>query len=255
MSILTDHPERMKTAAVMAIVLIIVGLVDSKFITWLFLGGIYGVALYESTKLFKLTDITTLSYFAAVIWLLNWGNSDPVYIVLAALMIFAAILAYKRNLEPKLFLPLLYPTLGMVFAWMLYRDYGMVSLLWLLFVVGATDTGAYYTGRYIGKTPFSPTSPKKTLEGVIGGAIAGTIGGLIISFGWMDIGFFSALVISLIGAKFSIFGDLFESYLKREAGVKDSGTILPGHGGILDRIDGYLFAAPALYILLRLFGY
>ena len=71
----------------------------------------------------------------------------------------------------------------------------------------------------------------------------------------MDLSFFSALVISLLAAKGSVFGDLFESYLKRNAGVKDSGKFLPGHGGALDRIDGYLFASVVIYMLLQAFGY
>ncbi|HIP62231.1 MAG TPA: CDP-archaeol synthase, partial [Sulfurovum sp.] len=98
-------------------------------------------------------------------------------------------------------------------------------------------------------------SPNKTLEGFVGGVIAGTTGGSIIAVSLMDISFLAALVISLLAAKTSIFGDLFESYLKRRAGVKDSGSILPGHGGVLDRIDGYLFAGVVMFVLLQIFGY
>ncbi len=255
MSILTDHPERMKTAAIIALVIIAVGLANNTFLTWIFLGAIYIIALGETIKLFGINDLGVGYISAVIIWIMAWIYPHPSDLIFATLMIFAAWLAYKKTIESGAFLPILYPTVGMIFIWMLYRDSGMVSLLWLLLVVGGTDTGAYYTGRSIGRTPFSPTSPNKTLEGVIGGVIMGTIGGVIISVGWMDIGFVSALITSFLGAKLSVFGDLFESYLKREAGVKDSGTILPGHGGMLDRIDGYLFAAPTLYILLKLFGY
>jgi len=255
MGILTDHPQRMKTAALIGVVLIVVGLIDNSFLTWIFLGGILLAALQEAFALFKVGD-TLYGYISVTaVWIFASFYPHPLDLIALALLAYGALLAYHRTIETRAFLPLLYPTIGMIFVWMLYQDQGMISLLWLLLVVAATDTGAYYTGRYIGKTPFSPTSPNKTLEGVIGGVLGGTIGGMIVAIGWMDIGFFSALLVSLIGSKMSVFGDLFESYLKREAGVKDSGTILPGHGGMLDRIDGYLFAAPTLYILLKLFGY
>ncbi len=162
-------------------------------------------------------------------------------------------LAYRKRLDPRAFLVLLYPTAGILYLWALYREYGMVSLLWILVIVALTDVGAYYTGRKFGKTPFSPTSPKKTLEGVFGGVLLGTLGGAFLMIGHKGI-FLGALLIALATSLASVFGDLFESWLKREAGVKDSGTLLPGHGGVLDRIDGYLFAAPALYLLLKITG-
>ncbi|MDQ7084796.1 MAG: CDP-archaeol synthase [Sulfurovum sp.] len=125
------------------------------------------------------------------------------------------------------------------------------AMAWLLVTVAITDTGAYFVGKAIGKTKFSDTSPNKTLEGVFGGVILATIIGTLFGL-YSDIApFWTVVIVTLITAIASIFGDLFESYLKREAGVKDSGDVLPGHGGILDRIDGYLFAAPMMVISLR----
>jgi phosphatidate cytidylyltransferase len=250
----SEHTARIKTAAILLAAVLAIGILDIPLLTWLFLGVAYYFAMDEAVALFRIGD-TTPYPFGAVIWIVAGFYPQASDLMVLGLLVFAALLAYRRRLDPRSFLPLLYPTIGLLYTWMLYREYGMVSLLWMLLVVALADVGAYYTGKKFGKTPFSPTSPNKTLEGVAGGVIAGTIGGTIIAAGWMEVGFFAALIISLIGTKFSIFGDLFESYLKREANVKDSGTILPGHGGVLDRIDGYLFAAPALYILLRLFGY
>jgi phosphatidate cytidylyltransferase len=119
-------------------------------------------------------------------------------------------------------------------------------VLVLLAGVWSFDTGAYLVGRAIGRRPFLPwISPKKTLEGVLGGLVAATLGVAIVlvisSHPWQE-----ALVLGpLLGATAQA-GDLAESLLKRAAGVKDSGTLLPGHGGILDRVDSILFAAPAL---------
>ena len=126
----------------------------------------------------------------------------------------------------------------------------MDTLLWLLVVVSGTDIGAYFVGKSIGKTSFCKTSPNKTLEGVAGGIVTAAILGLL--FSPDNIGFFISFIISLFVASASVFGDLFESYLKREANVKDSGDILPGHGGILDRTDGFLFGAIILYLALGL---
>jgi phosphatidate cytidylyltransferase len=249
------HTTRIKTAAVLLVILAVVGLIDSAWITWLFLGFVYALALSEALPLLRIEETTPYLY-AAAIWITESIASSPGDPVVLALLVLGGWLAYRAdNVSVRTLGVLLYPTIGMVYIWGLYGAYGMTALLWMLVTVALTDIGAYYTGRAVGRTPFSPTSPNKTLEGVVGGVIAGTVGGTVVATGWMEIGFFAALIISLIGAKFSIFGDLFESWLKRQAGVKDSGMILPGHGGVLDRIDGYLFAAPALYILLHLFGY
>ena len=125
-----------------------------------------------------------------------------------------------------------------------------MTLLWLLVIVASTDIGAYFVGRTFGKTKFCETSPNKTIEGVIGGVVFAVVLGSLSSIN--EINFIGAVLVSIIVSFASVFGDLFESYLKREAGVKDSGSILPGHGGVLDRTDGYLFGAIAMLVVLRI---
>lgn len=120
-------------------------------------------------------------------------------------------------------------------------------LLAALAVVWAADTGAYFTGRAFGRRKLAPTiSPNKTIEGLIGGLVAGVLAG--VGFGMIAGAEGSALakvaLVSLAAALFSVIGDLFESMLKRHVGVKDSGRLIPGHGGVLDRIDGVLAALP-----------
>ena len=124
---------------------------------------------------------------------------------------------------------------------------GHYWLLAALGVVWAADTGAYFTGRKLGRRKLAPNiSPNKTIEGMAGGVIAGTITGVLVGLlanaepgqlVWVA-------VVSMAAALASVVGDLFESLLKRHAGVKDSGHLIPGHGGILDRIDGVLAALP-----------
>lgn len=120
-------------------------------------------------------------------------------------------------------------------------------------VVWASDTLAYYTGRAFGKRPLAPrVSPKKTIEGALGGVLGAFLGvallkGLALpSLDWPHVA-----VLALLGGVVSPLGDLAESRLKRAAGVKDSGTLLPGHGGLLDRFDALIVAAPLAYLYLR----
>jgi phosphatidate cytidylyltransferase len=122
-----------------------------------------------------------------------------------------------------------------------------------MIAIVVSDSAQYYTGRAFGRQPLAPTiSPKKTVEGAIGGMIFGT---LAFAFGARAVFPSSPFwFLALLGASVAglgIVGDLFESLLKRSAGVKDSGTIIPGHGGVLDRIDSWLFAAPVYYVFVR----
>ena len=126
-------------------------------------------------------------------------------------------------------------------------------LFLLMLTVMVSDTAQYYTGRLFGRRPLAPAiSPKKTVEGAIGGFVFGTA--LFVGAGaWWVPGMPAVfrLGLGLAVVALGIAGDLFESMLKRSAGVKDSSALIPGHGGILDRIDALLFAAPVYYMVLK----
>ena len=131
---------------------------------------------------------------------------------------------------------------------------GQWLVVWTLVVACVTDTGAYFVGRAFGRHRLAPNvSPAKTWEGLGGGVLAGVLSGAALAWwlGWRPLGLWLALAFVL--ALISVVGDLFESALKRASGVKDSGALLPGHGGVLDRIDSTLAAAPAFALWAALF--
>jgi phosphatidate cytidylyltransferase len=130
---------------------------------------------------------------------------------------------------------------------------GKEAVLLLIATVAVSDTAQFYTGRTLGRTPLAPTrSPKKTREGAIGGFVIAPIFLAVAGSYWLpDFPWWwhASLGLGIVVA--GIIGDLFESMLKRAADMKDSGALIPGHGGVLDRIDALLFAAPIFYFFLR----
>jgi phosphatidate cytidylyltransferase len=124
--------------------------------------------------------------------------------------------------------------------------YGLVAVVWLFAVVWAGDTGAYFAGRAIGGPKLAPAvSPNKTWSGAIGGAVAGVGAGMLVllaaGFQLRPMHILVAFVVSAAAQA----GDLVESAIKRQFGVKDASRLIPGHGGLMDRVDGLLFAATA----------
>jgi phosphatidate cytidylyltransferase len=128
-----------------------------------------------------------------------------------------------------------------------YRLSLTIPLL-IIFSLWVNDTGAYIVGSLIGKTPLSPVSPKKTWEGTVGGAVLAVIVMCTIAYVTNRFPVLHAAAITAIACVAGTFGDLFESKLKRLAGVKDSGALMPGHGGFLDRFDSLLFASTAVWL-------
>ena len=248
MHIFEDHRERITTGLALLAAVLVIGLIDNFFVMWFIFGAIYLLAFKEALMLFGIED-ESLIYYGLGIWLVAgvYPYGDDLFVL--AGVAYASAIAYNKELEWKSFLPFLYPTAGMLFILTMYQEYGVMSLFWLLVVVAMTDVGAYAVGKSIGKTPFCETSPNKTMEGVVGGIIVATLSGMFIGLFVAD--FMVSFLISALVSISSIFGDLFESSLKRAADVKDSGDLLPGHGGVLDRIDGYLFGGIVMLVLLR----
>lgn len=247
--ILSESSVRIKTGAVIGAVVLVIGLINSYFITWVFFGVLLAIGVSEAMRLMNIED-ERIYYYVGALWLAAYIYPYAEDLIFLGLLVMASIMAYNKSIEKNLFSLLLYPTASFLFLFALYAQFGMLSLLWLLVVVAGADIGAYFVGKSMGKTKFCETSPNKTLEGVAGGVLIATLLGVIFSLS--GVGIWMALLISFAVAIASVFGDLFESYLKREAEVKDSGDILPGHGGILDRTDGYLFGAVVMTVLLRM---
>jgi phosphatidate cytidylyltransferase len=128
-------------------------------------------------------------------------------------------------------------------------------IFFLLLVVWFGDTAAYYVGRALGRRPLAPlVSPKKTVEGALGGFLGNALAAMLAKQLFMPEAPLSQLLpLSTVLGVVSQIGDLSESALKRGAGVKDSSNLLPGHGGMLDRIDGVLFASPVMFGYVRFF--
>ncbi len=138
--------------------------------------------------------------------------------------------------------------------WLRETDIALVA--YILPVVWATDIGAYFSGRIIGGAKLAPAiSPNKTWAGLGGGMTAAAIiGGIAHLYSPYPTTLLGAMALGAFMAILAQIGDLFESWLKRRAGVKDSSSLIPGHGGLLDRVDGLMFTVPLFALLLSLFG-
>jgi phosphatidate cytidylyltransferase len=180
--------------------------------------------------------------------------------LLATVIVVGGVVVASRGPAPgalgdvgAALLPTLYLGLPLGSLVALHAGWGREAVLLLLLNVVLSDTAQYYGGRLLGRRPLSPLiSPKKTMEGAVAGLLVTPPIVMLIGRTWLpSIGSGRLLLVSLALVGLGIVGDLFESLLKRSAGVKDSSALIPGHGGILDRIDSLLFAAPGFYLFLR----
>jgi phosphatidate cytidylyltransferase len=204
-------------------------------------------------------------YVTAILIIVN--HNDPKIFLINIPLAFGLFIyeLYGRSETPFLnlaisFLGVIYITIPIVFVIAIaflpfqqevYHSYFMIGFL---LIVWASDTGAYIFGKLFGKhLLFKRISPKKTWEGSIGGAFFSLLVAYGISFLELEIALIDWIMIALIIIVIGSFGDLIKSLLKRSVNVKDSGTILPGHGGILDRFDSLLSSAPFVFCYLLLF--
>lgn len=267
----SDFIKRTTTSAVFVIVLIGCTLFHpvSYFVLFTAIVAIgqaefYKIALRDGRKPQVITGI----FFGVVIFVTNFmvasGLADskvfaiylPIVIVLTIIELFRDSVHPVSNISYAIFGAIY---VAMPFSLVNYMVYSPAfnnhfngSILIAFFVlIWASDSGAYIIGSMIGKNKlFERISPKKTWEGFFGGALFSLIAAFIVSLFVEGIGVFHWFIIAIFTVVFGTFGDLLESLLKRKVNIKDSGTILPGHGGILDRFDSLLMAAPIVFVYL-----
>ena len=168
---------------------------------------------------------------------------------------WGSFLGLEKKAQKAIFMVLIIVFLGLLYLIESSIESNLFALIiWLLYVfvlVWSTDTGAYFTGRAIGKRKLAAkVSPGKTVEGFIGGVCLAILVCMTVYLtGYFNVSFIKFSCSSLLAILFSVLGDLTESMFKREAGIKDSGNLIPGHGGILDRIDSLTAAVPIFTVL------
>ncbi|AJC94803.1 phosphatidate cytidylyltransferase [Campylobacter volucris] len=236
---------RIASAIIMIVAVLVIALLDNFFINFILFGILLFLAFNEAKAMFK-TKYASV-FLALGVFIIAVILDKPFYVGLAGVILILGYLVYKKSDNLNELMPYIYPTLPILMLYQVLSYEGMFVLFWLIAIVVACDSGAYFIGKLIGERAFSPTSPNKTLEGVVGGIVCAGILGTII--GTFEFSVVKSIYISLVVAIFAVIGDLLESYFKRQAGIKDSGNLIPGHGGILDRIDAIMIAAFAMAAL------
>ncbi|MVN20230.1 phosphatidate cytidylyltransferase [Mucilaginibacter arboris] len=267
----------MKTRAITGFFFVVVMLVAFFFGPYVFLGFfslLSLLCLFEFYGLINTTDIYPQQVIGLILgavicagtasfWLdASFSRYFSALIILLSVIVFFAEL-YRKPAKPfhqiaYTFLGLIYTLMPFVFfmamaflqgKFSFHLPLGFILLLW------TNDTSAYLIGKNFGKNKlFERHSPKKTWEGFIGGIAATALIAFLISRYFQEVSALHWIIVALIISIFGTMSDLVESMLKRSINVKDSGSILPGHGGLLDRFDGLLLAAPLVFIYLYLFS-
>ena len=231
----------------------------------LFVGIAVLIALRELTSAFRARDIETnylhLSIATALVLVSAWvgglpGLSVSIVIGLISILFFVLLKGtdgFIKNATASAF-ALMYPGFVAGFIFLLARSgEGFSYIATLVILVGCNDTFAYISGVLIGKHPLAPKiSPKKTWEGFIGGLIFAAIGSALAFYYLLDYHPVMGAVAGFAGVLAATVGDLVESAIKRDLSIKDMGSLLPGHGGMLDRIDSVLITAPILWCCIEL---
>jgi phosphatidate cytidylyltransferase len=221
----------------------------------------FGIVLPRTSKIHP----NILAAFAAsppLIWSVHISRFDIAAGLMTLIVLLSGMTSIARfKKDPDAGKKAAFQLLGIVYvslflSWAVMIRDGQDGVVWIFLLaltVFAGDTGAYYAGTWLGRHRLCPfVSPKKTVEGALGGLAAAVCAGSAIKFFFLpSIPWGAAILMFVLTGVFGQAGDLFESVLKRAAHIKDSGKILPGHGGILDRIDGILFAAPVVCFFQR----
>ncbi|HEU5110766.1 MAG TPA: phosphatidate cytidylyltransferase, partial [Micromonosporaceae bacterium] len=199
-------------------------------------GGIAMVVL----AWFRGPGALALGLFVTVLAALVWRLSD-------------GPAGFQRDLPASTLIAVYIPFLGGFAAMLASAEDGGLRVLATLAAVVLSDTGGYVAGVFLGRHPMAPSvSPKKSWEGMAGSLAATAVGGAVLLYLLLDVAPWWGAVFGLVLSVSATLGDLAESMIKRDLGIKDMSDLLPGHGGLMDRLDSILFALPASYLLLSL---
>lgn len=244
---------------------------SQAFTLLLFLFAI--ISCWELNRIMKIKGVRAYIQLAFLFYFIGFQNTtsglERVYIIFAIIAAISHVyLSYKlfklqntsQNKILKQQLPLLYVSipLGLIalIPSVFDQQYNPIILLGIFSIIWANDTFAYLVGKNFGKRKlFEKISPKKTIEGFFGGLLFGVLTAVVISYTSNTLSLTHWVITSLICTVFGSIGDLVASKFKREADIKDSSNLIPGHGGFLDRLDSLLFVAPFIYLYFQIINY
>ena len=223
------------------------------------------VGIWEMVRALRVTGanppLVPLLAGGALITGLTWYSGPDALLLALAVTILATIVwrladgaaALRRDLTASILIAVYVPFLLGFGVLLVEPDDGKWRVLAAVFAVVLSDTGGYAAGVFYGKHPMAPQiSPKKSWEGFGGSVIAAALGSALFLYFSLDVSFYRGVLFGAVIAGVSVCGDLAESMLKRDLGIKDMSHLLPGHGGLMDRLDSILFAVPTAYLLLSL---
>lgn len=275
---MSDLKSRLVTSSICLVLLIIlIGLAPFDYFKPIFVAAVSLVSSFALLEYFQIAKskgilprvsiaiIATILYTFAVFISIEFSSFQALpWIVIGLFLayLFVSHFSIAENAVTSIavtFFGMIYITVPLsmlVSIVYFFKDDPLKGQLWLIYLLAVTkmtDVGGLFIGKFFGKKKLIPTvSPNKTVEGALGGILASILTSVVFAYFSSLVSVFGAIILGLILSIFAMLGDLAESLLKRDGGIKDSGHNIPGLGGILDMVDSLIFTTPVIYLFLRL---